>query len=158
MNVWNWTFELSSSSLLLASCNQYGLIVDFEKAWSKWKCHIPPIRRYGTEPLIKRLVMPWAFVHRLFRLGKQVAGSPSKKGGSQKKSVTMLDGVDTLEVREVPANQRCVEADAEDAHSPCPVTSETGHCEQPHRMTQHNFLLFPEQPLSPCWEGKSRLT
>lgn len=69
----------------------------------------------------------------------------------------MLYGEDTLEVREVPADQRCMEADAGDAQSPWQVTPATGHWEQLHSVTKHDFLPFAEQPSSPCWEGKSRL-
>lgn len=32
-------FELSSGSLILASCPWYGLAVNFENTWIKQKCH-----------------------------------------------------------------------------------------------------------------------
>lgn len=41
VDVPKWTFELSSRSLLLASCNRNGLAVNFDNTWAKQKYHVP---------------------------------------------------------------------------------------------------------------------
>lgn len=75
-------------------------------------------------------------------LGVLARRGPGKKGGPRKKNVKMLDGENILEVREDPADQRCMGSDARDAQRLCPVNPETGNWERLHSTSQHEFLPY----------------
>lgn len=106
-------FELSSRRLVLAPCNLYRLLVNLGNTWAKQKGHIlnPPINT-EAEHAIKRLLT-------LFRLGKNTSLGAKNMASQKEVVVSERWGQEgrqqrswlekTLEARENPRDQRCME-------------------------------------------------
>jgi len=93
VNVQNWIFEFSSGSLILGSCDWYGLAVNFENFWIKQKWHTLNLpfnketrdknRNYKADHTV-------VSAHSLFWLGKPGTWSCRRKKPLQKIRVSEM--------------------------------------------------------------------
>lgn len=166
VSVLSWTAELSSRSLLLASCNQYKLLVNFDNTWTKKKCHVlsSPIKRDMSQ---KQQLGGWSHIALLhidnldpenWGLGVlERRADVSKKGFEKKKhsekrretgkmKVKILAGrkileviLETKDLTKDPCGDEC-------QGTPRSVTTKTGQGEQWHSRNQLDFLPDCPEP------------